>query len=152
MDKQKQEIEESVPDVTVDTVNDGEALKVTFDSGILFVTNSSTVSDASRSSLRNFATTLKNNPDTDIKVVGYTDNTGAVDYNQTLSEKRAQSVYDYLMQQGVSSDHMEYEGKGVHDPVADNTTPEGHSLNRRVEILILANEKMVREAQAGTLE
>lgn len=152
MDKQKQEIEESVPDVTVDTVNDGEALKVTFDSGILFVTNSSTVSDASRSSLRNFATTLKNNPDTDIKVVGYTDNTGAVDYNQTLSEKRAQSVYDYLMQQGVSSDRMEYEGKGVHDPVADNTTPEGHSLNRRVEILILANEKMVREAQAGTLE
>lgn len=152
MDKQKQEIEESVPDVTVDTVNDGEALKVTFDSGILFVTNSSTVSDASRSSLRNFATTLKNNPDTDIKVVGYTDNTGAVDYNQTLSEKRAQSVYDYLMQQGVSSDRMEYEGKGVHDPVADNTTPEGRSLNRRVEILILANEKMVREAQAGTLE
>lgn len=141
MDKQKQEIEESVPDVTVDTVNDGEALKVTFDSGILFVTNSSTVSDASRSSLRNFATTLKNNPDTDIKVVGYTDNTGAVDYNQTLSEKRAQSVYDYLMQQGVSSDRMEYEGKGVHDPVADNTTPEGRSLNRRVEILILANEK-----------
>ncbi|MCD8264571.1 MAG: OmpA family protein [Tannerellaceae bacterium] len=152
MDKQKQEIEETIPDVTVDTVNDGEALRVTFDSGILFATNSSTVSDASKSSLRNFATTLKNNPDTDIHIVGYTDNTGQVDYNQTLSEKRAQSVYDYLLQQGVSSDRMDYEGKGIHNPVADNNSVEGRSLNRRVEILIEANEKMKRDAAQGTLQ
>lgn len=141
-----------MPDATVETVNDGEALKITFDSGILFATNSSTVSEASKSSLQNFATTLKENPDTDIKVIGYTGNTGAVDYNQTLSEKRAQSVYNYLTQQGVSTSRMEFEGKGIHDPVADNTTAEGRSLNRRVEILILANEKMVQEAKAGTLQ
>ena len=100
---------------------------------------------------KNFATSLKANPDTDIRIIGFTDNTGKVDYNQTLSEKRAKSVYDYLMMQGVSTDRMVYEGKGIHDPVASNDTPEGRSLNRRVEIVILANQKMIQEAQQGTL-
>ncbi|MDH6533948.1 OmpA family protein [Parabacteroides sp. 52] len=151
MDKQKQQIEETVPDATVETVNDGEALKITFDSGILFATNSSTVSDASKNALHNFSNTLKTNPDTYIKVIGHTDNTGKVDYNQTLSEKRAKSVYDYLLSQGVMQSRMTYEGKGIHEPVADNSTVEGRSLNRRVEILIMANEKMLQEAQEGTL-
>ncbi len=151
MDKQKKELEAAVPDATVETVNNGEALKVTFDSGILFATNSSTVSDASKSALRNFSTSLKQNPDTYIKIIGHTDNTGRVDFNQTLSEKRAQSVYDYLMQQGVTSDRMTFEGKGIHDPIATNNTAEGRSLNRRVEIMIMANEKMIQDAQRGTL-
>ena len=152
MDKQKKELEASIPDATVETVNNGEAIKVTFDSGILFATNSSTVSDASKSALRNFASSLNSNPDTNIKIIGHTDNTGRVEYNQTLSEKRAKSVFDYLMEdQGVSSKRMTYEGKGVHEPVADNSTPEGRALNRRVEILILPNSKMVQEAQQGTL-
>ncbi len=154
MDKQKKELEAVLPEeATVETVNDGEALKVTFDSGILFATNSSTVSAASKSALKNLATSLNQNPDTDIKIVGHTDSTGKVDYNQTLSEKRAKSVYDYLMQeQGVSSKRMSYEGKGIHEPVADNSTAEGRALNRRVEILITANEQMRQEAEAGTLK
>ncbi|RHJ83251.1 OmpA family protein [Parabacteroides sp. AM08-6] len=153
MDKQKKELEATLPpETTVETINQGEALKVTFDSGILFATNSSTLSDASKSALRNFANSLKVNPDTDIRIIGFTDNTGKVDYNQTLSEKRAKSVFDYLMQQGISSDRMVYEGKGVHDPVASNDTPEGRALNRRVEIVILANQKMIQEAQQGTLK
>lgn len=153
MDKQKKELEATLPETTtVETINNGEALKVTFDSGILFATNSSTLSEASRSALRSFATSLKANPDTYIKIVGYTDNTGNVDYNQTLSEKRAKSVYDYLMvDQGISSDRMSYEGKGIHQPVATNNTPEGRALNRRVEILIMANEKMIQQAQDGSL-
>lgn len=154
MDKQKKELEAVLPEeATVETVNDGEALKVTFDSGILFATNSSTVSAASKSALKNLATSLNQNPNTDIKIVGHTDSTGKVDYNQTLSEKRAKSVYDYLMQeQGVSSKRMSYEGKGIHEPVADNSTAEGRALNRRVEILITANEQMRQEAEAGTLK
>ena len=153
MDKQKKELEATLPEeTTVETINNGEALKVTFDSGILFATNSSTVSAASKSALRDLAASLNANPDTDIKIIGHTDNTGKVDYNQTLSEKRAKSVFDYLMEdQGVSSKRMTYEGKGVHEPVADNSTPEGRALNRRVEILILPNSKMVQEAQQGTL-
>lgn len=153
MDKQKKELQATLPEeATVETINNGEALKVTFDSGILFATNSSTLSGASKSALRNLATSLKANPDTDIKIIGFTDNTGNVDYNQTLSEKRAKSVYDYLMvDQGVSSDRMSYEGKGVHDPVASNNTPEGRALNRRVEILIIPNKKMIQDANQGTL-
>ena len=140
-------------ETTVETINDGEALKVTFDSGILFATNSSTLSDASKSALRNLATSLNQNPGTDIKIVGHTDNTGNVDYNQTLSEKRAKSVFDYLMvDQGVSSKRMTYEGKGIHEPVADNSTVEGRALNRRVEILILPSQQMIQEAQNGTLK
>lgn len=154
MDKQKKELEASLPEETkVETVNNGEALRVTFDSGILFATNSSTLSDASKSALRTLATSLDANPDTDIKIIGHTDNTGKVDYNQTLSEKRAKSVFDYLMvDQGVSSKRMTYEGKGIHQPIADNSTEAGRAQNRRVEILILPNEKMVQEAQQGTLK
>lgn len=153
MDKQKKELEATLPeDTKIETVNNGEALKITFDSGILFATNSSTVSEASKSALRNFSTSLKANPDTNIQIIGHTDNTGSVDYNQTLSEKRAKSVYDYLMNQGVSADRMVFEGKGVHQPVANNSTAEGRALNRRVEITIVANEKMIQEAQAGTLK
>ena len=154
MDKQKKELEATLPEeTTIETINEGEALRVTFDSGILFATNSSTLSDASRSALRKLAESLNQNPDTDIKIVGHTDNTGNVDYNQTLSEKRAKSVFDYLMvDQGVSSKRMEFEGKGIHEPIADNSTVEGRALNRCVEIIILPSEKMIQEAQAGTLQ
>lgn len=152
MDKQKKELEATLPEsTTIETINNGEALKITFDSGILFATNSSTLGEGSKSALRNFATSLKGNPDTHIRVVGFTDNTGKVDYNLVLSEKRAKSVFDFLSSQAVPSARMEFEGKGIHNPVASNDTPEGRSLNRRVEIVILANEKMMQEAQQGTL-
>jgi outer membrane protein OmpA-like peptidoglycan-associated protein len=156
MDKQKQELEQVLPDDTnvevIEEEGQAPALKVTFDSGILFATNSSTVSDASKTALRNFADNLEKNPDTDLRIVGHTDNTGKVDYNQTLSEKRAKSVYDYLLEQGVGRRRMVYEGKGIHQPVADNYSVEGRAKNRRVEILIMANEKMVQDAhnEAGS--
>jgi len=152
MDKQKKAIETQIPEASVETVNNGEALKITFDSGIFFATNSSTVSDAAKNALENFAITLQQNPDTYVKIVGHTDSTGKVDYNQTLSEKRAKSVYDYLILNSVNRNRLSYEGRGVHEPVADNSTAEGRALNRRVEVLILANEKMIQEAQQGTLK
>ena len=77
MDKQKKELEATLPEeTTVETINNGEALKVTFDSGILFATKSRTVSAASKSALRDLAASLNANPDTDIKIIGHTDNTG----------------------------------------------------------------------------
>lgn len=153
MDKQKKQLEEVLPEETiVETINEGEALKITFDSGILFATNSSTLGDASKHALRNFSKVLEENADTYVKIYGFTDNTGKVDYNQTLSEKRAKSVFDFLTQEGISTKRMDYEGKGIHDPVADNSSPEGRALNRRVEINIMANEKMIQQAQEGTLQ
>jgi outer membrane protein OmpA-like peptidoglycan-associated protein len=149
MDKQKKELETSVPDAKIETINDGEALKVTFDSGILFATNSSALSDASKNALTNFAASLKGNPDTNVQIIGHTDSTGSADLNQTLSEKRAQSVFNFLNAQGVTGSRMSYEGKGFREPVADNKTAIGRQQNRRVEIVILANAKMVNDAQQG---
>lgn len=146
MDKQKKELEAAVPDATIQTVNDGEAILVTFDSGILFATNSSTLSPNSRTALTKFAANMNKNPDTDIRIVGHTDNTGSDKINDPLSERRAASVYSFLNSQGVSMSRMAAEGRGSHEPVADNSTVAGRSANRRVEVYILPNAKMIEQA------
>lgn len=152
MDKQKKELEAAVPDATIQTVNDGEAILVTFDSGILFATNSSTLSPNSRTALTKFAANMNKNPDTDIRIVGHTDNTGSDKINDPLSERRAASVYSFLNSQGVSMSRMAAEGRGSHEPVADNSTVAGRSANRRVEVYILPNAKMIEQAQQGALK
>jgi OOP family OmpA-OmpF porin len=70
-----------------------------------------------------------------VQVIGHTDSTGPEDYNQGLSERRAQSAADYLVQQGVSPDRLSISGMGETQPVADNSTREGRAMNRRVEIM-----------------
>ena len=147
MDKQKKELEQAVPEATVETVNNGEAIRVTFDSGILFATNSSTLSTASRNALTRFAQNMNENPDTDIKIIGHTDSTGRHEYNMTLSKKRADSVFNHLITQGVRSSRILSIGMGPDQPVADNTTVEGRAQNRRVEVYILPNAKMIEEAK-----
>ena len=82
MDKQAKELEEQIPEATVETVNNGEAIRVTFDSGILFATSSSTLNQASRDALRKFAENMNANPDTDIKIIGHTDATGRYECSQ----------------------------------------------------------------------
>jgi len=151
MDKQKKELE-NIEGAQVETVNDGEAIKVTFESGILFATNSSTLNQASKNALTKFASSLKTHSDTDISISGHTDSTGNDKINIPLSEQRAGSVMNYLMSQGVNSARMVSEGFGSSQPIADNTTTAGRAQNRRVEIYIMPNEKMIKEAQEGTLK
>ena len=86
-------------------------------------------------------------PDTNIQIYGYTDSTGTVEHNLTLSEQRAASVKTYLATKGISSARFNTSGLGIADPIATNDTPEGRSQNRRVEFAITANEKMVQDAQ-----
>jgi len=145
MDKQKKELEE-INNAQVESINDGQALKVTFESGILFATNSSSLNSASQTSLSQFATSLRNNPDTDIQIIGHTDNTGSDAINNPLSEKRAEAVYNYLLQSGVTGNRMQSTGMGSTQPVADNSSPAGRTQNRRVEVFILPNEKMIQDA------
>ncbi|WP_329905285.1 OmpA family protein [Porphyromonas pogonae] len=152
MDKQKKELEASLPDAKVETINNGEAIRVTFDSGILFALNSSDLNSSSRQSLSNFAQSAQNNPDTNIKIVGHTDNTGSDRINDPLSVRRAKSVYSFLTMRGVSSSRMAYEGMGSHMPVESNATDMGRKANRRVEVYILPNQRMVEKAKAGTLK
>ncbi|MDO4770590.1 OmpA family protein [Porphyromonas sp.] len=150
MDKQKKELEQAVPEATIETVNNGEVIRVTFDSGILFATNSSTLSAASRTALIRFAQNMNENPDTDIRIVGHTDITGRHEYNMTLSKKRADSVYNHLINNGVAPARMISIGMGPDEPVADNATVQGRAQNRRVEVYILPNAKMIEEAKKGT--
>lgn len=146
MDKQAAELEQ-IEGAQVEKINDGEAIKVTFESGILFATNSSTLNTASRASLDKFATSLQNNPDTDVKIYGHTDSTGSDAINDPLSQRRAESVYNYLVSKGIGGARMVSEGFGSHQPIADNSTPAGRAQNRRVEVFILPNAKMIQEAQ-----
>ena len=146
MDKPAAELEQ-IEGAQVEKINEGEAIKVTFESGILFATNSSTLNTASRSSLDKFATSLLNNPDTDVKIYGHTDSTGSDAINNPLSNRRAESVYNYLVSKGVGGTRMASQGFGSTQPVADNSTVAGRAQNRRVEVFILPNAKMVKDAQ-----
>ena len=148
MDKQKAELE-AIEGAQVESVNQGEAIKVTFESGILFASNSSTLNSASRSSLDKFATSLQNNPDTDVKIYGHTDSSGSDAINNPLSQRRAESVYNYLLSRGLSGSRIESQGFGSSQPVADNSTSAGKSQNRRVEVYILPNAKMIQDAKQG---
>lgn len=150
MDKQKKELESQIPEAEVELVNDGQAIMVTFDSGILFPSSSSTLNAASRDALIKFAQNMNANPDTDIKIVGHTDSTGSYDYNMTLSEQRAQSVLNFLRGQNVSASRMVPLGVGPDQPIVDNSTPANRQKNRRVEIFITPNAKMVKEAEQAS--
>ena len=151
MDKAKKEAE-AVKNAQVETITDAnglEAIKVTFDSGILFATNKAELNAASKASLTQFAGVLKENKDMDIAIYGHTDNTGSDAVNNPLSKNRAQSVSNYLKQQGVSASQIKtIDGQGSKNPVADNSTAEGRKQNRRVEVYMYASEQMIKEANA----
>ena len=151
MDKAKKETE-AVKSAQVETITDAnglEAIKVTFDSGILFATNKADLNVASKASLTQFAEVLKENKDMDIAIFGHTDNTGTDAVNNPLSKNRAQSVSKFLKSQGVSSSQIKtIDGQGSKNPVADNSTAEGRKQNRRVEVYMYASEQMIKDANA----
>lgn len=156
MDKQKKELEQQLAQqAKVEQTTDAnglQAIKVTFDGGILFATGSSTLSAQAKADLSRFANSLINNPNTDVSIYGYTDNTGSFEANQRVSTARANAVKDYLQSCGVNASRLKAEGIPMADYIASNDTPEGRALNRRVEIYITANAEMIRQAEAGTLQ
>ncbi len=154
MDKKAAELAalESAKVETIKDANGLDAIKVTFDSGILFNTNSSTLSAESKQALTSFAEKMRDLPDTDITIYGHTDNTGTAEVNEKLSNKRAESVSDYLKSCGIAKDRLTSEGQSFNMPVADNATAAGRAQNRRVEVYISANEKMIKDAQSGNLQ
>lgn len=145
MDKQARELKQNIPGATVERV--GEGIKVTFDSGLLFGFDSTQIKPAARTNLRNLAVSLDNYPETNIFIVGHTDDVGSAGYNQTLSERRAQSAADYLTLQGVARSRLTVMGLGEDEPVASNQSADGREQNRRVEIAIFANSSLQAEAR-----
>lgn len=151
MDKAKAAAE-AVDNAQVESVQDAnglQAVKVTFDSGILFDLNSSTLKSAARTSLTEFSNVLKNNTDMDVAIFGHTDKTGTLEVNQRVSLQRAQSVQNFLKGQGVADDQMvTVEGKDYQE--YDDT--KSAAENRRVEIYLYASKEMIEAANNGTLQ
>lgn len=163
MDKVKAQAQ-AVQNAKVEQVTDANglsAVKVSFDSGILFPTSSSTLQQSAKNSLTQFANVLKQNTDADIAIQGYTDNQGwkgstaeqSAAKNQQLSLQRAQSVMNFLTAQGVNVSQIKScDGYGEANPVADNSTAAGKAQNRRVEVYLYASQAMIQAAQNGTLQ
>ncbi|CAM1341236.1 OmpA family protein [Tenacibaculum aestuarii] len=146
MDKQAREIEEALPGAEVERI--GEGIKLTLgENAVRFDTNKASLTSTAKANLEKLVPVFKDYQNTDIVIYGYTDSTGAVEYNQTLSEKRANSVKNYLASKGLNNSRFETKGLGVNDPIATNETAEGRSKNRRVEFAIVANEQMIQEAK-----
>jgi outer membrane protein OmpA-like peptidoglycan-associated protein len=138
MDQQQKELQQ-IPGVEVTRPAENEiAVRLTND--ILFDFDSAALRSESRQTLRDLAQNFRRYPDEVFDVEGHTDNVGSPDYNQTLSGRRAGSVRDYLVDQGVPSSRITARGYGESRPKASNNTPEGRQLNRRVEIHIRATQ------------
>lgn len=156
MDKQEQELKETLANnAKVEQVTDAnglQAIKVTFESGILFPTNGTTLSSRAQTELSQFASSLISNPGTNVQIYGFTDNTGTMAVNQRVATGRADSVLSYLAQCGVAPTRLSAQGVPMADYVASNDTAAGRAENRRVEIYITADKQMIEQAQAGTLQ
>ncbi len=156
MDKQQAELQaELAKQAEVKQVTDEnglQAIQVTFNGGILFPTNGTTLSANARTDLSKFAASLINNPGTNVQIYGYTDDTGTLAVNERVATGRADAVRNYLLNSGVAATRLSAEGLPMQDYIASNSTAEGRAQNRRVEIYITASKEMIEQANQGTLK
>jgi outer membrane protein OmpA-like peptidoglycan-associated protein len=145
MDKQAAEMQRDLEGAEVQRI--GEGIKITFDSGILFDIDKSDLRPVSQTNLAELAKILNKYPDTNILIEGHTDNTGSDDHNMTLSKDRAQAVAFYMATVEVKSARFSTAGYGETQPIVMNDTPEGRQKNRRVDIAVIANDKLKKAAQ-----
>jgi outer membrane protein OmpA-like peptidoglycan-associated protein len=143
MSRQKQELEQ-VPGAQV--TQEGDELRVAFQSAILFDTDRYELKSGAKDNLSQLAGVLQKYAQTNLIIVGHTDDTGSEAYNQRLSEQRADAVRDYIVHGGVGSERLQARGMGETRPVASNETADGRTQNRRVEIQIAANEELKKKA------
>lgn len=155
MDKKAAELEAELAAAKVaadvETITDANgltAIKVTLGSSLLFPTNGTSLSAASKTSLSDFAVSMRDFENTDIAVLGHTDNTGTAQINERISLQRAEAVSSYLQSKGISASRIRTEGMSFNQPVASNDTAEGRARNRRVEIYIYANADMVKAVES----
>ena len=137
LDKQAAELRQEIDNQSVTIVNAGDRLIVTFPNDITFATDSAVVAPALRSDLAAVSGSLQRYPGSIVRVIGHTDSDGDADYNQALSERRANAVADVIQAGGVPYNRLAIIGRGENDPVASNLTPDGKAQNRRVEVEII---------------
>jgi outer membrane protein OmpA-like peptidoglycan-associated protein len=149
MDRQAEEMRKDIKNAKIERI--GEGIKITFDSGILFEINSSELQSVAKANIETLSAILNKYPDTNILIEGDTDNTGSEEYNQKLSERRAQAVADYQKGLGVDGSRISTVGLGELNPIVSNDTENGRQQNRRVEVAIFANDKLKNAAENGNL-
>ena len=154
MDRQAEKIKTEIPGAKVERV--GEGIDVTFDennpdgskAGVYFETNKYNISSNSKLALDKLQKIFAEYPETNILIEGHTDNVGTDTYNMGLSQRRATAVGDYLKAAGVSSSRLIIKWYGESQPKVENTSDANRALNRRVQFVITANEKMKADAKA----
>jgi outer membrane protein OmpA-like peptidoglycan-associated protein len=149
MDKQAEELRKDLEGAHVERV--GEGILITFESGLVFDTESYSLRDETKGNLDELSQTLKKYDDTNILIEGHTDNTGQDSYNQKLSENRADAVENYLTANGIKDTRVTTKGYGEKQPLDSNESEAGRQKNRRVEVAIYANKEMKRLAKNGQL-
>jgi outer membrane protein OmpA-like peptidoglycan-associated protein len=145
MDKQAEEMKRDLAGAKVERV--GEGIKITFDSGILFDVDKATLKPQSMENLKNLAQILNKYEDTNILLEGHTDNTGSDEHNLQLSRLRAQAVSNYLASLQVDPSRFTVMGYGEEQPFASNETMDGRQANRRVNLAVMANDKLKKAAK-----
>jgi outer membrane protein OmpA-like peptidoglycan-associated protein len=146
MDKQAREIDQALPGADVERVGEGIRL-VLNENAVRFDTGKATLTSNAKANLDKLIPVFKEYADTNIEIYGYTDSTGSPEFNLTLSQKRAESVKNYLASKGLVNSRFKITGLGIADPIATNDTADGRTQNRRVEFAIMANDKMVQDAK-----
>ena len=137
MDVQEAKLKEELQGTGVQVVREGGNIRLIMPGNITFETDSYNLRSSFYPVLNSVGQVLSKYADTTLRVSGHTDNTGSRQYNQTLSERRAGSVADYLVTREVARNRMLVQGMGFDQPIADNGSAEGRSQNRRVELYIL---------------
>ena len=140
MDTQEAELRAELASTGVSVIRDGDNIRLVMPGNITFRTDSADINAGFYATLNSVAKVLNKYDNSTVMVLGYTDNTGSAEYNQTLSVKRANAVAAYLQGQGVKSSRFEIMGLGPSNPIASNTTADGRQQNRRVEIKIIPNK------------
>ncbi|MFZ2316081.1 MAG: OmpA family protein [Gammaproteobacteria bacterium] len=136
MDKQNEELRQALVGSGVQVRKVGNTIQLIMASDVTFATNQAAIQDGFYPTLDSVAMVFKKYNQNTINITGYTDSTGNPSYNQQLSEQRAQSVGNYLISRGVSSNRVYTNGLGQRNPVASNATPSGRAMNRRVVIML----------------
>lgn len=151
MDQQAAELEEELENASIERVSDdetgAEGIAIVFDNALLFDVNSAALRTGVQMDLADLAASLGDYPGHDAVVVGHASSDGSSAHNQQLSERRAESVANYLMTRGVSPARLRTIGMGEDQPIADNSTQAGREANRRVEIAIYASEEYREEME-----
>ncbi len=137
MDVQEAKLREQLQGTGVQVAREGDNIRLIMPGSITFKTGSYNLRDDFYPALNSVGEVLAKYADTTLRITGHTDNTGSQALNQTLSERRAGSVADYLATRAVERSRMLVQGMGYDQPIADNSSEQGRSQNRRVELMIL---------------